>query len=232
MQCPLCRRRHARRQCPAKGCEICAVCCGTKRTVEIQCPEDCGYLAVAQVHPPATVRRRQERDLGLVMAIREGLSEAQADVCWAMLSVVAGFRADPLLKLSDDDLAAAAAAVAATFETADRGVIYEHRPDTLVAERLATEFKALLGQLAANAEAGAARTLERDAAVALRHLERGARGARRLADEGPTTAVDMIGRVVRAVGPPAGSPAAPGGGPPAASPGGPAGASQPLLIRP
>ena len=36
------------------------------------------------------------------------------------------------------------AALAATFETAARGVIYEHRPASLPAERLATALKALL----------------------------------------------------------------------------------------
>ena len=39
--------------------------------------------------------------------------------------------------LIDDDVAEAAAALAATFETASRGVIYEHRPASLPAERLA-----------------------------------------------------------------------------------------------
>src|SRR4029079_6022625 len=50
--CPLCGVRRARRGCPALGKQICAVCCGTKRLVEIQCPSDCAYLATAREHPP------------------------------------------------------------------------------------------------------------------------------------------------------------------------------------
>ena len=64
-------------------------------------------------------------------------------------------------------MAEAAAALAATFETAARGVIYEHRPASLPAERLATALKPVL----AEAGKGSASAFERDAAVVLRRLE-------------------------------------------------------------
>ena len=44
MKCPLCENRKAKRFCPAKAVEICPVCCGTKREVEIDCPSNCVYL--------------------------------------------------------------------------------------------------------------------------------------------------------------------------------------------
>ena len=44
MVCPLCGERKAKRACPALNRHICAVCCGTKRLVEINCPADCVYL--------------------------------------------------------------------------------------------------------------------------------------------------------------------------------------------
>jgi hypothetical protein len=201
MPCPLCQHRPARRQCPAAGREICAVCCGTKRQSEINCPVDCGYLAAALAHPPATVRRQQERDLGFLMAMREGLSSSQSDLYWAVLTFVAGFRSDPLVHVIDEDLAEGAGALAATFETADRGVIYEHRPQSLLAQRFVTELKAFLASLAAEADASVARRVEREAAVVLRRLESGARNVRQRVDEGPTTALDMISRVVRAARP-------------------------------
>ncbi|SVD73437.1 uncharacterized protein METZ01_LOCUS426291, partial [marine metagenome] len=62
-RCPRCKRRLPRRKCPALGYQICAVCCGTKRLVEINCPSDCGYLASSKAHPPAVVQRQQERDI-------------------------------------------------------------------------------------------------------------------------------------------------------------------------
>jgi hypothetical protein len=198
MSCPLCRERRARRQCPALGRGICAVCCGSKRQVEINCPPDCGYLVAAQAHPPASVRRRQEQDLGFVMAMRDGLTAAQSELFLALLSFVAGLHADPLLNLQDDDVADGAAALAATYETADRGLIYEHRPQSLPAQRFVTDAKAFLASLVAEADAATTRRLERDAAVVFRHLESGVRGARTVVDDGPATALGIVGRFIAA----------------------------------
>jgi hypothetical protein len=199
MVCPLCRQRAARRRCPALDRHICAVCCGTKRLVEVACPPDCGYLKTSQAHPPASVRRRQERDLGFLMAMHEGLSPAQSELFWAILTFVVGFRADPLMTVADDDLSDGAAALAATYETAGRGVIYEHRPQSLIAQRLVTALQRFLGTLAAETHV-AARHVERDAAVVLRRLEVGARDVRKTVDEGPATALDIISRVTTHAG--------------------------------
>lgn len=199
MSCPLCRERRARRQCPALGRTICAVCCGSKRQVEINCPPDCGYLVAAQAHPPASVRRQQEQDLAFVMAMRDGLTATQSDLFLALLTFVATLNADPLLKLQDDDVAEGVGALSATYETADRGLIYEHRPQSLVAQRFVTDAKAFLASLAAEADAATSRRVERDAAVVLRHLESGVRGARTVVDDGPATALTIIGRFIAAV---------------------------------
>jgi hypothetical protein len=196
MVCPLCRQRAARRRCPALDRDICAVCCGTKRLVEIRCPTDCGHLKTSQAHPPAAVRRRQDRDLGFLMAMHEGLSAAQSELLWAILTFVAGLGGDRLAKVVDEDLSDGAAALAATYETAGRGLIYEHRPQSLPAQRIVTDLQGFLGTLAAESHA-AARRVERDAATALRRLEAGTREVRKTVDEGPTTALDMISRVVR-----------------------------------
>ncbi len=198
MVCPLCRQRPARRLCPALGREICPHCCGTGRQVDIHCTPDCRYLAAAEAHPPAATRRRQERDAGFVLAMREGLTELQGDILMALLGLVADVQGDPLLKPTDEDVAEAAAALAATYETADKGLIYEHRPSSLLAQRLVTDIRTFLAGLAAEADAAAARRLERDSAVALRHLEAGARGARKVFDDGPATALGMIGGFVAA----------------------------------
>jgi len=76
----------------------------------------------------------------------------------------------------DVDVADGIASVAATLETAGKGIIYEHRAVSIPAQRLATEVTAAIRELAGRAGAGAAQ-LERDAATALRALERTAREA-------------------------------------------------------
>jgi len=76
----------------------------------------------------------------------------------------------------DRDVAEAVASVAATLETAGKGIIYEHRPTAIYAQRIAEEISAALRDLVTRAGADGAR-LERDAAKALRALERSAREA-------------------------------------------------------
>src|SRR5437762_5779926 len=46
--CPLCSDRHGKRYCPAIAEQICAVCCGTKREIEIDCPSSCAYLKASR----------------------------------------------------------------------------------------------------------------------------------------------------------------------------------------
>ena len=86
----------------------------------------------------------------------------------------------------DADIAEATATMAATLETAGKGIIYEHQAVSVPAQRLATElgrgFAEIVGQ--AGSQRG---RFERDAATTLRRIERMARaaGAALAGDEEP-----------------------------------------------
>src|SRR5919106_1107522 len=147
MHCPLCGSRKARRACPALGQTICAVCCGTKRMSEITCTPDCAYLTSAREQPAAIVRRQQERDVALLLPTIQHLTERQYQLFFLFQTVIARHKPEGFARVVDEDVAEAAAAMAATLETAARGVIYEHGTQSPVAQRLATEMKALLGEL-------------------------------------------------------------------------------------
>ncbi len=171
MLCPVCNQRKAKRACPALGQQICAVCCGTKRLVEIKCPADCGYLSSSRHHPPAVVQRQQEMDRAMVLPLLEGLSERQARLFLMLAALTSRHQPETLQTLVDDDIAQAAGALAATLETADRGIVYEHRPSSAAASRLMGELKGMVDEVVKNA--GSA--LERDAGIALRRIEQGAK---------------------------------------------------------
>src|SRR5438105_13838964 len=126
MSCPLCRTRKPRRACPALNQTICAVCCGTKRLTEIQCPDDCVYLASAREHPAAVVRRQQEHDVAVLLPTITHLTERQYQLFFLFHTLVARHVPEGFARLVDDDVADAAGTFAATLETASRGVIYEH----------------------------------------------------------------------------------------------------------
>src|SRR5918999_1003181 len=126
MACPLCRTRKARRACPALGQTICSVCCATKRVTEIACPPDCAYLATAREHPAAVVRKQQERDVAVLLPTIQHLTERQYQLFFLFQTVIARHKPEGFARVVDEDVAEAAAAMAATLETAARGVIYDH----------------------------------------------------------------------------------------------------------
>jgi len=128
-------------------------------------------LSAARVHPPAVVQRQQDRDRAQLLPLLGSLSERQARLFLMLAALVARHQGEAFQKPIDDDIAQATGALAATFETAGRGIVYEHRTSSLPAERLMTELKTLMAEIAK--EGGSA--VERDAVMALRRLEAAAK---------------------------------------------------------
>lgn len=196
MTCPLCSSRPAKRRCPALGRSICAVCCGTKRQVEIQCPAECGYLTTARQHPPAIVQRQHERDVSLLMPAMAGLTERQSRFFFLFQSIVARHRTDPLRPLLDQDIAEAAASQATSLGTAARGLIYEQAPQALNAQELSAAFRQAFDEIAQQIQ-GPRTPLEHDAAKALRGIEEAARKVGPILGEERTGYLELIRRVLK-----------------------------------
>jgi hypothetical protein len=98
-----------------------------------------------------------------------------------------------LQPLIDEDVAEAAGALASTFETAERGVIYEHRPTSLPAERLVAVLKATFTEAARNGRS----SFGRDAALVLRRVEEAARHMRGQEPGNRRAFLDLIGRILQ-----------------------------------
>jgi hypothetical protein len=192
MTCPVCGQRKARRECPALGKTICAVCCGTKRLTEIACPSGCVYLASAREHPAAVVKRQQERDAEVLVPTLRHLTERQYQLYFLFLTLIVRHKPEGFARLQDDDVAEAAAALASTLETAARGVIYEHTPTSVVAQRLANEMKAMLAEMRQQG----ATVYDREAALVLRAVEQGARETRG-SGGGDVAYLALIGRLLQ-----------------------------------
>jgi hypothetical protein len=195
MVCPLCGARKARRACPGVGQAICAICCGTKRLVEIQCPPTCGYLQAARAHPAAVEQRQRELDVSVIAPLLRDLTERQQQLFFLLLGVTRRQADDALRPLLDADVADAASALAATYETSARGVIYEHQTRSLPAQRLLGNLQAALADLGRD---GRERLVEREAPHALRAIERGVRTVSALPGAGRTAYLELVGRVLGA----------------------------------
>ncbi|MPZ17768.1 MAG: hypothetical protein GEV06_07645 [Luteitalea sp.] len=192
MVCPLCRARKSRRSCPALGQQICPLCCGTKRRVEIACPETCGWLRAAETHPAAVEQRRRERDLEAAAPLGEARSREQRLILTAVLDATTRYADAAVPHLTDRDVAEAAEALAATYETSARGIIYDHQPASLPAQRLLTAYREALETPTPRQRPA---SFERAAALALRRVRDAARnfGAREETTE--TAFLDWLRRV-------------------------------------
>jgi hypothetical protein len=139
--CPLCSERSGKRYCPAKDVQICAVCCGTKREIEIDCPSSCGYLKASRSYEAekpvvdselaAKVRKYDERFFNqyqdLLNAANRAIAEERLDFPW----------------LVDSDVVEALKALRTTMQTLSTGLYYESLPDSTVRVALFRKLKQL-----------------------------------------------------------------------------------------
>src|SRR5882672_10915028 len=73
-------------------------------------------------------------------------NQRQSQLFLLVTSFIVRYEPPELQPLVDDDVSEGMAALASTFETASRGVIYEHRPASLPAERFIAGLKPLLAE--------------------------------------------------------------------------------------
>jgi len=126
--CPICQKRKAKRYCPAKGENICAVCCGTEREVTIDCPSDCMYLMSSRQH----YHERREVDWEHIpfadRSISRHVASAREELLVQLSYVVCSFVQDNPA-LVDADVQASLQALAESYQTLASGLVYEKPPD-------------------------------------------------------------------------------------------------------
>lgn len=159
----------------------------------IDCPDGCVYLESARRHPPSAERRQAVADQGVIAPMVEGLTEAQDSLLSLVVAVVAHHEPDPLAELHDEDVIEAVETMAATDETASRGIIYEHRAERPGARRLAGDIRRAVAAL----EAHGRRVAAADLIVVLRRVAAAARLAGRQGGSGSRVFLDLLQRVSR-----------------------------------
>lgn len=141
MKCVICNQRKGKRHCPAKDGSICPRCCGEKRVVEIRCPEDCPYLSdgvnyqwvktytaiLDWIEVPA--RKRQFYETTLQYHEILGVLEL------AIIDYSQGLRS-----LTDDIILEAVETLLGTYQTEEKGIIYEHVSPNPLAQSLVRDL--------------------------------------------------------------------------------------------
>jgi len=145
MKCPLCGNRKAKRLCPAKGQQICPLCCGTKREVEIDCPPDCTYLHAGREYESEKIARTGQMPTRTPRLWDERFTNRHYGVFLALWRVILSER-DHFPELTDTDVQATLDALIQTYETLSRGIYYESLPSSAVQRSLYLAVKSLLDE--------------------------------------------------------------------------------------
>jgi hypothetical protein len=128
------------------------------------------------------------------MPLMLDFTERQAELFFLIANFVLTYEPPEFYAIVDEDVEEGLGALASTFETASKGVIYDHRAASLAAERLANTLKPALAKLGH----GAGSAFERDASSVLRRMATLA-GEVRASEPGNRRGfVDMLRRIVTA----------------------------------
>lgn len=144
MKCILCNSRKAKRYCPAKRDEICPICCGEKRGVEIDCPLDCRYFIEGQKHHQQKVMKQRIRKDGAQAYVRRAQLYSQNPELYAQIEITIAETFGMNKRLRDEDLASALKLVADTLETEQKGILYKHSSDNRYANEISDKVMLLL----------------------------------------------------------------------------------------
>ena len=151
VNCPICGKRKAARFCPAKGQQICAVCCGTGREATISCPADCPYLVAAHRYEDEHQRAVAADTPFIEERLPPDILRSQQQLMSLLAFQIAKF-ASSEPTATDPDVLAAVAALAATYKTLQSGLLYEKIPEIPAQRNLylaLTEFLKEIKQKAA-----------------------------------------------------------------------------------
>ena len=144
MKCILCEQRKAKRYCPAKRMQICAVCCGEKRGVEINCPLDCPYYVEGQKYQQEKITRQRVRKEGVQSYIRRAELYNKYPEIFAKIELVlvGTFRTDG--RLRNEEVAGALELVIKTLDTEKKGVLYNYMSESRVVNEIAVRVLAVI----------------------------------------------------------------------------------------
>lgn len=156
--CPLCSERAGKRYCPAKDVKICAVCCGTKREIEIDCPSSCPHLRASRSYeldkpipdPEAAAHVNNfdalflEQFHQVLDVLTLAINEERTNTPW----------------LVDNDVIEVLKALKTTLKTLSGGIYYDSTPDGPVRAALFRRLKEILDQLMEPDPAEARRVLK------------------------------------------------------------------------
>lgn len=137
--CRICHTRRPKRYCPGVEGDICSLCCGDQREVNISCPLECQYLREARLHERPVAFNRDALPNRDIRVSENFLKEHDELVLFCLYTLAEAALRTP--GAVDTDILTAAEALIRTHRTAESGLVYETRPDDQVAASVQDYFE-------------------------------------------------------------------------------------------
>ena len=195
MKCVLCNARKGKRFCPAKQALICAQCCGEKRILEIDCPEDCQYLQVGRSHEAFHENTRHLRSPDPVkqQARARLLESFEHEI--ARIEYLLAQQRHAVRDLRDQDAADALDLLIRAYQTEDSGILYEQTSTDPRVEGVRRELRQGIEEMRHPKESRQA-PLRLGDALACLGLVRELIGSHMDAGDSPSSYVDFLARMM------------------------------------
>ena len=152
MKCFLCNERKAKRYCPAKTRNICAVCCGEKRGIEINCPDDCKYFVNGQNYQQKKITNIRIKKDGIVAYQKKAELYRKNPELFAKIEFALVDAYNQNNRLLNKDVVSALQIVLKTLKSETKGLLYKHKSEDMVINDLADILENELTELKNNDE--------------------------------------------------------------------------------
>ena len=156
MKCFLCNERKAKRYCPAKSRNICAVCCGEKRGIEINCPDDCRYFIKGQNYQQKKITDLRIKKDGIVTFQKKAELYRKDPQLFAKIEFALVDAYNQNNRLLNKDVVSALEIVLKTLKSESKGLLYKHKSEDMVINDLADILENEVNELKNNEEINSA----------------------------------------------------------------------------
>ncbi len=156
MKCFLCNERKAKRYCPAKNRNICAVCCGEKRGIEINCPDDCKYFIKGQNYQQKKTTDLRIKKDGIVAFQKKAELYRKDPQLFAKIEFALVDAYNQNNRLLNKDVVSALQIVLKTLKSESKGLLYKHKSEDMVINDLADILENEVHELKNNEEINSA----------------------------------------------------------------------------
>ena len=164
MICPICNKRRAKRQCPARSESICSICCGTEREVTIDCPSDCVHLVASRQNDLSRMEIDWEKLPFPESKFDRQFAATQGDLLFHLDLAICKFAAGHR-ELVDTDVLTSLRTLAETYRTQTSGIIYEKPLDYFLQRELYESLKTAIAEFRKDEAQRAGMTTLRDSEV-------------------------------------------------------------------